>query len=1026
MAEPDIVQARIDALGCSQREREAAALAPGFAPVHAFDAAALLVQSHALAQRLRHHSAGMPAADAPDWTPFFPVLTPDQARALLERSDGGVSPHLALYAAFARLFDRHARSALNRFTERQLDFQWRQVLGFAPSAMRPDHALVQLELKKGAPAPLAVGSDSVFLAGKDARGVERRYRPVRETFVSHARVVAARALHRDAAGRVFAAPVAASADGLGAPLPPEAPGWSAFAPPAGVAWPAAGLGCAVASPLLALVEGEREIELRLTLADAMPPALAARLSAAFEASLSTAAGWSEARRAEALASGPTQIVVRVRLGAADAAVVPVDAALHGAPWRATTLPVLRLTLAAQASIDGLDRLQLRAAALAVRVRGLSGTLALENDAGALDPKRAFQPFGAQPVAGARFMVGCPEALGKPLTSLALRLVWQGAPASLSTHYARYSRVRALDNGVTATLIFEDGLGRRTRRTLDLMARDGEGVSTLRPDSLPPAPETWKWREPMLMGSLERLPGSAGSRLAFKLRARPGPLVAQAAARAGFVTLQLNEDFLHADWRRENVAALLADPKNPLAEPYTPTVSSIALDYEAAGPEVSLARGADEDTEADDFADAALQFFHLGAFGARREHPWLSRHHPWGGAGVALLPRAAHEGELMVGLTGVGAGDALSLLVQVAPGSADPALEPPALEWSVLAGERWKPLAPEAIAHEGTRGLLDSGTVALALPAETGTAHDWMPAPAEARGAGVVWLRVAATANTRATCALRALAANGVELRFADQGNDPGHALQPLPAMSIAKLAQPLPGLKSVTQPFASFGARAAESAAALSRRAAERLRHRDRALAPWDVERLVLEAFPALHRVKCLPHARPGQWFAPGHLMLVVVPRVEPGSAADRARPRADLGTLEAVRAFVQRRAALGAQVSVTNACFEALRLDFTLAPRAGVAFNPLRARVHALLQRALAPWAFDDGGEREIAFGGRVYRSALLARVESEPGVDFVTEFKLQALGEDGRPGPDSAALQASRPDAILVGAAAHTIREA
>jgi hypothetical protein len=272
--------------------------------------------------------------------------------------------------------------------------------------------------------------------------------------------------------------------------------------------------------------------------------------------------------------------------------------------------------------------------------------------------------------------------------------------------------------------------------------------------------------------------------------------------------------------------------------------------------------------------------------------------------------------------------------------------------------------------------------------------------------------------------LLTVAAGAVELQFDDRDNDPQHAAAPLPAGSIAKLQQPRAEIKSISQPYDSFGARLAESDAALRRRAAERLRHRGRALAPWDIERLVLEAFPQLHRVKCIPHARPGRWLSPGHTTVVVVPRLHGSAAgADPLAPRVDLGTLEAIREFLLARGPIGTGLVVENAQFEALRVECGVKFKPGVAFNPHRLRLNERLVTALAPWAFDDAVP--IRFGGRVFRSVLLALVESQPEVDFVTDFQLQRLDEDGRPTANAPEIGASRPDAILVSAPLHSISE-
>ncbi len=1027
MADREIVQDLIAALGQSQGDRDAPALDPASAPLHALDAARLLMQAQRIAERIRF-DGGPDAAANLNWRGFYPTLDEAAARQLLAREDGRVTPHLALAAAFARLFDAHPRRLANGFTARHLDVQLRDVLGFVPRAALPDRAHVVVELKKGVAGPLALRPGDVLLAGKDASGVERHYRPVRETFVGAARVVSLRAQHRDAQGRVSAAPVADSADGLGAPLAslaPALPSWPAFGPRAGRAWPDADIGFAVASPLLALAEGERTVELLVALEDALPAALLPRLASLFEAVYATPEGWSVPWPATAAQQGAGAFVLGVVLPPDAPPCVAIDAALHGSAF-ATRAPVVQWRLREGASLAGLDGLTVASLSLAVRVRGLAQSLVLENDAGALNPKRAFQPFGAQPVVGSRFMVGCAEALAKPLTNLALHLAWQAAPSDLHGWYDGYSRRGRLSNGVTATLSYTDGRGRRSARALDLMARDAAGVSVLRPDAPPPGREHWAWGDELLVQVVERLASKGARGHAQLLKRRYGGGGASSrdvrgapqAQRPGFVTLQLDEDFLHADHRRETVANALAGVKTVLNEPYTPMVQSIHLDYDAQSEPVPLAPAADEAGDAARYAEAELQWFHVGPFGARREHAFLRRQQPFlASAWVPLVPEQRHEGELLIGLANVGAGDALSLLVQVAEGTADPALAPPALAWSVLAGDQWRPLDEEQIALDSTHGLLQSGLVSIAVPREATTAHSWLPG-------GLTWLRVSAAANTRATCELLAVAANAVELAFDDRGNDPQHAAAPLPAGSIAKLQRPRAEIKAIVQPFDSFGGRLAESDAAMRRRAAERLRHRGRALAPWDIERLVLEAFPQLHQVKCIPHARPGQWLAPGHTTVVVVPQLRSAAAGtDPLAPRVDLGTLEAIRAFLLARGPMGTGLVVKNAQFEALRADFGVRLRPGVAFNPQRDRLNELLEAALTPWAFD--GATPIRFGGRVFRSVLLALVESQPSVDFVTDFRLRRLADDGTPGADAAEHGATRPDAILVSAPRHGIVE-
>lgn len=1004
MARQSIVQNLISRLGQSQDQRLPPELAPDFAPVDARSGVDLLDQARRLAGRVSFY-ANNPDSPSGHWGDFFP---PGDDAALLAREDGGVPPHLGLFGAFLALYEE-PRAALNDLTRRHLDFQFQRVLRFTPRPAEPDHAHLLLELKKGA-APFAVTPEHVFAAGKDAAGRGLFYRPVRDTVVGQGKVVARHSVFRDAGGVRFA-PVADSADGLGAPLDAAQPNWPAFGH-AGL--PPAPLGCALASPVLALAGGKRRIAVDLQLGRLDPAKHSGEgLARAFSAFLSGPKGWLGPFALGGTLSAAV-LSLEFTLAEGDPAVVGYDPAVHGLAL-ATTAPVVQLLLAPEAAADYADLagLAVDKAAIRVEVQGLT-TLALENDNGSLNPKKAFQPFGPQPVVGSRFLIGCPEALSKTLDDLAVHLHWQGAPADLYAWYADYANRSRMSNGVSATLVYQDRSGQGRSVSLDLMARDSAGVSTLSPSAPPVGPESPLGEDDRLFGLLAG--GSAVARWLgkrFKL-ARPmyrRAVVPAPAPRSGFVTVALADDFLHADYRKEAVHHAVSQDKVTLNEPYTPTVAGISLDYRARSARVDLQSGEEG------FAGLEVQFFHVGAFGQRREHGFLRRQFPYlADQTVGLLPAYPDEGEFIVGLTGVGPGDSLSLLLQVAPGSADPEAEPRPVRWSVLCDNYWRPAAPRELAIDTSRSLRASGIVSLVLPGETTTDNTWLPA-------GAVWLKASVDKGSRAACQLVEVAANAVEVRFEDRGNDPRHLADALPAGSIAKLLAPPPALKQVAQPYASQGGRQQESDAMLVRRAAERLRHRQRCVTPWDYERLLLEAYPAVHQVKCIPHASETSWFAPGSVLLVVVPDLRNRNAVDPLQPKVDLDTLTRMAETVRRHCGQQVAVGVRNPRYQPVRLDFKVRFRAGLSFNYYRQQLHDALLQSLSPWAFEAG--RQLAFGGRLYRSVLLDFVEELPYVDFVTDFRFGLAGPGATLVADVAELTADRPDAILVSAAAHTITE-
>ena len=176
---------------------------------------------------------------------------------------------------------------------------------------------------------------------------------------------------------------------------------------------------------------------------------------------------------------------------------------------------------------------------------------------------------------------------------------------------------------------------------------------------------------------------------------------------------------------------------------------------------------------------------------------------------------------------------------------------------MLADNAWRTLGPGELMQDDTRSLRASGLVAVVLPREATLSNTRLPA-------GLAWLRATTPAAPRAACHIVGVHANAIEVEFVDQGNDAARLARALPAGSIAKFKSPLATVKSVTQPYASFGGALREDDASLARRAAERLRHRNRAVSRWDIERLVLQAFPSVYRAKCIAHASTRHGSRPG------------------------------------------------------------------------------------------------------------------------------------------------------------------
>ncbi len=969
-----------------------------------------------------------------------------EAAAALEASLADFAahaPHYGLWLAFLRLF-RHAQEGMNAFTGRHLDFYQREVLGLRPLPPAPDHAHLTFGLAKGTDR-LLLPAGHAFAAGKDGTGRPVTFTLDADLVVNRARVARLCAIRRrvatPATGRevsLEAASDIASADGLGEVPLPEGAGMPPFGPDPS---PAARVGFAVADRRLFLREGARFILLIAPLTadravDVAGAEVTVRLSAAdgwhlaeghlscrempHEASFddfpegphdrprrarSKAAQAGGARVSSAATSRPMPagaragratrqaLVLSLELPPEAPSILPVDPAVHG-DTHAPGLPVMEVlfgfsTPAARRAFAELEQAGIARPRLVVQASGLR-RMTLQAAGAEADPVRPFAPFGPRPKAGDALILGCAEAFAKPLDRWALTLRWQ-APCTPGKFFLKLApetyraRMEVLSRGMWASV---------GASGVPLQLDTGAGTSEL--------------------DGTDRIAGQ-------------GPMTAEdpvygAEARDGFLRLTLNQDFGHdrhpEELTRASVALASGNgfQKNdkdfnysevedrlpmPLA-PYDPVLTGIELEYVSAESRVE-------------------GFLHLWPFGADAAQE------------RRLVPVLPYEAALFVGLADHAGPARVTLLMQVLNGTGDPLLPLPDLRLARL-GEGGFVDLPSRDVDDLSLGLTTPGVLGVTLPGpETGEGP-----PSAEMPPGLTWLRLSVDRHPAAVNRLAAVIAQAGRATFAEDGNDPQRLSAPLPAGAITRPLQPDPRLKTVAQPFAGFGGRPAETAPAMDLRVAERLRHKDRAITPWDIEALVLQAFPQVYRLRCLPltealRAPDGTIRAenaarPGAVTVVALPVLGPGSAANPLRPYLDQATLGGIARLLAPRLSPFVRLEVTNPRIEEVHLDLQ------VRFAPhvtdpgfARAQLEADLVAFLTPWANPAAGA-EVAFGGRLWKSGVIDFVDSRPDVDFVTEVLMFHKPDANLPDGDwtkvdTDLIEVLSPRSVLVSAPRHSI---
>lgn len=927
-------------------------------------------------------------------------------------------PHFALFLAFLRLLSKE-QAYLNTLTDRHLRFYYERVLRLKPIPTKPHEAFVAIELAKHVNSHLlAAGTE--FKAGKDGTGQEIIFAAKEDFVANQAKVTELRSIfkapanpsiyqfgdperptYRNAdANRYFAAPVSNSADGLGEEELTTADGrWHPFGNRTvdgssnkwEVQMPQARIGFAIASNYLYMRQGQRTVTIAFNGSN-----MSVLAGVTFKVSLTTEKGWYEDEVPVGVLPAPDgRYGLQLDIEGDDPAFLPYDAKVHGGSFN-TTFPVLKAELVHENGTpfpyQALKNLNASSLSLNVSAVGMRD-VALSGSTGPLDASKPFFPFGPAPGSGAVFVIGDKEIFQKE-ANIRINATWKNdIPSSTYFKAASGTSLSILKAG-DWTSVSGNSRNLLATTTNNVVELTGDTAISLTDDHLI-SPD-------------------------FGINT---PFSAQDAA--GFLRFSLNGDWGHSGY----ALALAAYAKGngtdapPLPKPlYEPQMLEIELAYSATQ-EISL-------SNANTYAGLTANFFHLHPFGEAEKAPTSGA--------TPLFPRLVPQtntssadgpinnigkdgGEWIIGVEGLDAPQVLSLLVQVSAGSADPLMAKPAdhLRWWYLRKDEWEPFEDGEVS-DGTKALLQSGLVRLSIPADITENNTLLPA-------GKAWIRATVESSVDAVNQIVGVHHQGMAVQQIDNNNDPQLGALPLAAGTIAKLRQAVGAVKKVVQPYATFGGAAAEESADFYTRTSERLRHKDRAINMWDYERLLLQEFPQIHKVKCLNHLRyesssPAPIYrelAPGHVTIVGVADIRNQEAVDVLRPYLSLADLEAMSDFLRKRMSCQASLHVRNPIFEPVLADFKVRLFDGLDETFYEELLNQELINYLSPWASGSGAE--IEFGGKVFKSVLVNFVEERPYVDYVEDFKLSHTLDTAQ--QDVEMVQPTRQVSILVSARQHVI---
>ncbi|MBN3262249.1 hypothetical protein [Pectobacterium brasiliense] len=560
-------------------------------------------------------------------------------------------------------------------------------------------------------------------------------------------------------------------------------------------------------------------------------------------------------------------------------------------------------------------------AMTAQVSGVT-QMQLFNPEGQVDASQPFFLFGSQPYLDAYVVVANEEIARKSISQLSLHLDWGGLPRGsegFQQHYAQYPYQYTNASFQITSEVLNNGQWTEFGPTY---------LTLFTPTS----------------GALhhDRHLQFANIKNCYTPIAHPWPPTPysnQSGLRNGLFKLKLTGP--ESAFGHKEYAPLLSDiltynvtnkhKKLMPNQPYTPLVTRISINYSAEST-IDL-------ISTDNHIQSEI--VHLHPFGKDVIYPPKQTHQL---KRPRFFPHYEEDSHCFIGITATELSGYLNLFF-VFDGSSKLLMPYPSTSylWYYLVDNEWHALNPNQIIHDTTLSFLTTGIVTLDVPNDINTEHTMMPS-------GLFWLRV--STNKGIDCypdclhvATHVVEVTGKSAPLADDG------ITPLP-FSAWRSTPRKTNLAAIAQLNAMVKTPEIEGDQEFRMRVSESLRHKGKALTPWDYEHLILENFPEVGSVHCFPtRTYDSQAQVPGHVLIIVTPTNTTCDHSPCLPKQLDSSYLLNIRRFLLAVSRSHVQIEVRSPGYEKIQIRCKVTLKEGVSHGPALRKLEYAIKSQLCPW---------------------------------------------------------------------------
>ena len=899
-------------------------------------------------------------------------------------ADGKTDPAVALYAASANLFG-NVRDKINEFPDKRIDFYYRKVLGQDKREFDGDHAFVTFDIEnENVSCVLPKGTR--FSAGVNSKGEDIEFESISDANLNDVKVAKILTLSNVADYPIVQTelPVYKVSQAVEQKMVPYPLFGLTRSNDVLEGTKFSRLGICISDRIFCMSSGERNVKVDFTYVpnsikntvfdgiSGAPKEFLAVLSSAFRVSLTTSEGWLDVKNYRIVIGNGmngyanNQMSLEFTLNDSDPPIVNYNPEIHGGEFRFKH-PMLRLLMNPHRS-QGLwyayRQMKLQSVNIAVNVSKCRDIVA-SNEFGPVSMDLPVQPFGPVPALGHSFILGCKETCGKDLDSFTVHGKWCGLPKckDFSEWYSQYENPPHTSDFMVALSGLYNGswVPPEKKEVLCNLFKTvkNEGYERKDEEILPDFDISFK--SVVCLNTSVNIPDEEY-------------FMYTPSMKDGFFKMKLvapDKAFLHGEVSEVICNSYLSkvkedkDNKKKIKlpnQPYTPSIEDLYVDYTAQTkilPELN-----------DGHKDSGIFFVH--PFGFSEKEKFI-----------------LESGILYLGILFKGKPKKANFYFLLNRDSAMRSSGNEKCKWSYLGPLGWTPVPDENRLADSTTNFTSSGIVTLNLPNDMVNDSCLMPK-------GYYWIRIEpCEENWRECSRLLTVFTQSLEVKRVS-GFEDDSELEHCKPQTIKELTTSVEGFSNVYQFEESFGGKRCETDSEMRTRVAESLYNKNRCVCAEDYERMVLQNFPELLKVKCFPHTQVSEengsinTCCPRSLLLIPIsPLYNDGSFQWDPCVRGNL--LYKIREFVQKNCPGISKVQVRNPFFDKLQVRCNIVLRSleneGEAILDLNEKI----SRFLSPWYLyvNEVDKSKVGgivkhFGWSIQKEKLIAFIES---LDYVKQ---------------------------------------